>query len=75
MEKKNIEGTFRHNPDTPFCQGSEKRQNEMQPKLTIKDLYPGLTEEELEEAEKNLDCYLKLMFKVFEDAFGSGYFS
>ena len=33
---------------------------------TIRDLYPNLTEEELEQAERNLNDYLLLVLQIFE---------
>jgi hypothetical protein len=33
---------------------------------TIRDLYPNYTEQELTEAEDNLERYLKLVLSVFE---------
>lgn len=33
---------------------------------TIRDLYPTLTDEQLLEAEKNLDQYLILMLRIYE---------
>ena len=33
---------------------------------TIRDLYPHLTEEELKEAEANLERYLELVLRIFE---------
>lgn len=34
--------------------------------LTIKDLYPHLTDEQLREAEENLDRYLEHALRVYE---------
>ena len=36
--------------------------------LTIRDLYPQLSEKELEVAEANLDHYLALVLRIFERA-------
>ena len=36
------------------------------PTLTIRDLYPHLTEKELEDAKDNLDRYLALVLRIFE---------
>ena len=36
------------------------------PTVTIRDLYPHLSEKELEEAEDNLDRYLALALRIFE---------
>jgi hypothetical protein len=36
------------------------------PELTILDLYPQLTENELAEAEDNLERYLTLVLRIFE---------
>ena len=33
---------------------------------TLRDLYPYLTEEELKEAEENLEKYLELVIKIYE---------
>jgi hypothetical protein len=39
---------------------------DMKPKLTIGDLYPGLSETELHEADMNLKLYLALLLRIFE---------
>ena len=36
------------------------------PVPTIRDLYPHLSEEQLKEAEENLERYLELLLRVFE---------
>lgn len=36
------------------------------PGLTIRDLYPHYTDEELAEAEDNLERYLTLVLRIFE---------
>jgi hypothetical protein len=36
------------------------------PVLTIRDLYPNFTEQELAEAEDNLERYLTLVLSIFE---------
>ncbi len=33
---------------------------------TIKEIYPDLTDEELEQAEANFDAYLQLLLQIFE---------
>ncbi|MDA8161944.1 MAG: hypothetical protein M0022_03425 [Desulfobacteraceae bacterium] len=66
--------TARNNPKWQFCQGSDRAKYSTQPKLTIKDLYPHFNEDELKEAEKNMDAYLKLMIRIFEDTYGKDYF-
>jgi hypothetical protein len=38
------------------------------PPPTIKDLYPHLTQEQLAEAEDNLERYLTLVLRIFERA-------
>lgn len=35
-------------------------------RITIRDLYPGLDEEGLREAEENLDRYIKLTLRIYE---------
>ncbi len=37
-----------------------------EPGLTIRDLYPHYTDEELAEAEDNLERYLTLVLRIFE---------
>jgi len=37
-----------------------------EPAPTIRDLYPHFTEKELEDAEDNLDRYLRLVLRIFE---------
>jgi len=37
-------------------------------KPTIRDLYPNVTEEELAEAERNVDQYLKVALEIFEQS-------
>jgi hypothetical protein len=39
---------------------------EPKPAPTISDLYPNLSEDELAEAEQNLDQYLSLVLRIFE---------
>ena len=34
--------------------------------ITIRDLYPHLNEEQLEEAEENLERYLELVLRIYE---------
>jgi len=34
---------------------------------TLKELYPNLTPDELVEAEKNLDQYLRIVLEIFDD--------
>jgi hypothetical protein len=41
--------------------GSSKGQD-----ITIRDLYPHLDEEQLEEAEENLERYLELVLRIYE---------
>lgn len=36
------------------------------PDITIKDLYPHLNDEELKEAEDNLDRYVELVLRIYE---------
>jgi hypothetical protein len=33
---------------------------------TIKDLYPGLTDDQLKEAEENFDAYLQIVWRIFQ---------
>ena len=39
-------------------------ESEMTP--TLRDLYPDLTDEELEEAEENLQGYLDVVLRIYE---------
>lgn len=36
------------------------------PRVTIRDLYPGLTDEELQEADENLERYVELVLRIYE---------
>lgn len=58
--------TARNKPVWHFCQGPDRAKNSTQPKLTIKELYPNLSEEELIEAEENLERYLEVVMRIFE---------
>jgi hypothetical protein len=42
------------------CKKSEKRE------LTIRDLYPKLSDEQLQEAEENLEHYIELSLRIYE---------
>lgn len=35
-------------------------------KLTIQDLYPDLSREELEQADENLTCYVEVVLRIYE---------
>ncbi|MES2216392.1 MAG: hypothetical protein V4481_03785 [Patescibacteria group bacterium] len=37
-----------------------------QPRITTRDLYPHLSEEELAEADENLDRYIELVLRIYE---------
>lgn len=41
-------------------------QDKSQNKITIRDLYPHLNEEQLKEAEENLDKYLGVVLKIYD---------
>ena len=43
-----------------------RRDMDTNPSPTIQDLFPGLTEKELTEAEDNLERYLALVLRIFE---------
>jgi len=43
---------------------NEKPSNE--PAVTIRDLYPHLNDEQLKEAEENLDRYLELTLRIYD---------
>lgn len=34
--------------------------------INVRDLYPDLTEEELQEAEENLEAYLEVVLRIYE---------
>lgn len=36
------------------------------PAPTLRDIYPDLTEEQLKQAEENLDRYLALVLRIYE---------
>ena len=36
-----------------------------QQKITIRDLYPNLDDEQLKEAEENLELYLKVVLRIY----------
>jgi D-serine dehydratase len=38
-----------------------------QTEVTIRDLYPGLSEDELKEAEENLRRYLEVALEIYRD--------
>jgi hypothetical protein len=39
---------------------------ENKPASTLRDLYPTLTDEQLREAEENLDQYLNLAWRIYD---------
>ncbi len=41
-------------------------QSMSQGKITIRDLYPHLSEDELAKAEENFDRYLELVWRIYE---------
>ena len=41
--------------------------------ITIRDIYPHFTEDQLEEAEANLERYLAVMMRIAERLRGEGY--
>lgn len=45
---------------------SESHSKSEKPKVVLPDLFPHLDEEQLKEAEENLDRYLKLALRIYE---------
>jgi hypothetical protein len=44
----------------------KKREGRCGPEITIRDLYPHLSEERLQEAEENLERYLEVVLRIYE---------
>ncbi len=44
--------------------GSGQESAEQKSEVTIRDLYPGLTEEQLKEAEENLHAYFEVVWRI-----------
>jgi hypothetical protein len=44
-----------------------------EPPITIRDLYPDFTEEQLQEAEANLERYLRVIIRIAERLEAEGY--
>jgi proline dehydrogenase len=43
------------------------KQHESEPReITMRDLYPNLTEEEILEAERNFDRYIEIVIRMYE---------
>jgi hypothetical protein len=49
-----------------YARYMDRKDPKREAKPTIKDLYPNLNEEQLKEAEENLERYLKVAWRIFE---------
>lgn len=51
----------------PFKNEEVRQEKGEEKRITIKDLYPQLSDEELEEAEFNLKRYFEICKEIYED--------
>lgn len=53
-------------PGQPIVGEMDNPHFSKKPQVTIRDLYPGLTDEELQEADENLERYVELVLRIYE---------
>jgi len=57
---------FRKDAGPLFYPHMVNRKTDKEKDITIRDLYPHLNEEQLKEAEDNLERYLELVLRIYE---------